>query len=120
VAGGDRVSSMVMGVRKVLISGTRLPERERERERDCERARGSEAYGWGRAGSDRGEHGRAGDGPLGPRGGGGRKARARGRERRFRPEAAQPRGVFPFLFLFSISYFYFLFLFLLSPFLLNK
>jgi hypothetical protein len=46
VAGGDRVSSMVMGVRKVLISGTRLPERERERERDCERARGSEAYGW--------------------------------------------------------------------------
>jgi hypothetical protein len=46
-------------------------------------------------------------------------ARARGKERRPGPEAAQPRG-FPFSLFFSISYFYFLFLFLLSPFLLNK
>jgi hypothetical protein len=46
--------------------------------------------------------------------------RARGRERRPEPEAAQLGG-FPFLFFsFSICYFYFVFLFLLSSFLLNK
>jgi hypothetical protein len=74
VAGGDRVASPVTGARKALTSETRLPGRERDRER----ARGSAADGWGQAGSGGGERGRAGDGPLGPRG---RKGGAGARER---------------------------------------
>jgi hypothetical protein len=116
VAGGDRVAIPVMGARKALTSGTRLSGREIDRER----ARGSAADGWGRAGSGRGERGRAGDGPLGPRG---RKRGAGARERggglgRKRP--IHGGSVFFFSFLIFISYFYFLFLFLLYIFLLNK
>ena len=94
--GSDHVASPVTGTRKALTSRTRLPERDRER------ARGSAADGWGRAGSGRGE-GSAGDGPLGLRRGG---MRTRARERGFGPETAQPRGVpfFFFLFLISISF----------------
>jgi hypothetical protein len=105
--GGDHVASPVMGARKALISGTRLPGRERDRER----ARGVRADGWGRSVNGERHGAREGDRPCGPGG------EARGRELgRKRPN----RGgkVFPFSFLFSISYFYFLFL--LSPFLLNK
>jgi hypothetical protein len=91
---GDRVASPVTGARKALTSRTCLPGRER----DCERARGSAADGWGRAGSSEGERGHAGDGPLGPRG---RKGGAGTRERGgFGPETTHPRGSVFFFFFF--------------------
>jgi hypothetical protein len=101
VADGDRVASPIMGARKALTSGARLLERERDRKR----ARGSAADGWGRAGSSRGERGRVGDGALGPRGGGGRKARAR--EEVWAGSGPAEGGsflFFYFLFLISISF----------------
>jgi hypothetical protein len=103
--GGDCVVSPVTGTRKLLTSGTRLPEREC----GCEGARASAADEWDRAGSGRGE-GSAGARELGRLGreGGGRKAQACGREREreFGPETAQPRGGFPFFFFY---FFYLLF-----------
>jgi hypothetical protein len=108
--GGDRVASPVTGARKVLTSGTRLPERER----DCEGARAGATDGWGRAGSGRGE-GSVGVrkmGRLGHEGG----AWACGRERGGLGRKWPIRGgdfsffFFYFLFLIYISYFYFFYL----------
>jgi hypothetical protein len=99
--GGDCVVSPVTGTRKLLTSGTRLPEREC----GCEGARASAADEWDRAGSGRGE-GSAGArelGRLGREGGGEKRRRAGERERgslgRKRPSRG---GVFPFSF--SISF----------------
>jgi hypothetical protein len=102
---GDRVVSLVTGARKVLTSGTRLPERES----GYEGARASAADGWGRAGSGRGE-GSAGTremGRLGREGGG--SAGAPKREKDWAGNGPTEGGFFLFLFLF---YFLFLFLFL--------
>jgi hypothetical protein len=88
--GGDRVVSLVMGARKVLTSGTHLPERERAVAR--ERGRVQMTGGVWLAAVE------------------GRGARARGRW------AARRDFSFSF-FSISISYFYFYFFFLL--FLLN-
>jgi hypothetical protein len=109
VADGDRVASPIMGARKALTSGARLLEREREiaRERGGVRLTGGAELAAAEGSADAWAMGH-----LGREGGGDGK---RGRERRFGPVAAQPRGV-PFYF----SIFYFLFLFLLTPFLLNK
>jgi hypothetical protein len=75
-ASGDRVASPVTGARKALTSGARLPERERESERA--RVRAAEGRG--------GKRGRWA--AWAARGGGEESAAARGRERRFGPEAA--------------------------------
>jgi hypothetical protein len=96
VTGGDRVASLVTGARMVLTSGTRLPERERAVARERGRVRLTGGPGWQRQRG--GECGRAGDGLLGPRGGGRTRGRAGERE--------GLRGEF--------SFFFFLFLFLIS------
>jgi hypothetical protein len=90
--GGDRVVSLVMGARKVLTSGTRLPERER--------LRGSAgAREMGRLGRARG------------------RKRGRAQEREGLGRKRPNRGGF-FFFSISISYFYFFFLvFLLNHYL---
>jgi hypothetical protein len=102
--GGDRAVSPVTGARKVLTSGSRLPERESGHEG----ARASAADGWGRLAAVEGRGARA-RGSWAARGE--KRAGARERERGFGLETAQPRGgFFPFFFF----YFYFLFLFLIS------
>jgi hypothetical protein len=102
VAGGDRVASLVTGVRKALTGGARLLEREIARERgECgltggaglaaAEGRGARASAWGKRAAWAG---------------------GRGAREGVGPETAQPRGrfflfLFYFLFIISIFYFYF-------------
>jgi hypothetical protein len=114
VADGDRVASPVTGARKVMTSGTRLPERERSRKSER-----SVADGWGRAGSGRGEGSEGARRWVAWAANGGKCGSAGEREWGFGPETAQPRGEF-FLFFFyfsffiSISHFYFFYLLFLN------